>query len=70
MNNILDSEMIENWNGSGCPSGAILTKHLYEQLDDAISQEINGHNFTCASCRAFCEILIEQSHKKVRREKK
>jgi hypothetical protein len=62
MNNILDSEMIENWNGSGCPSGAILTKHLYEQLDDAISQEVTAHLFQCKRCQVVCDKIIEKEH--------
>jgi hypothetical protein len=65
-NNILDAEMIPTWDG--CPTDALLISYLNEETPDAISPEINAHTFTCASCRAFCEMVIRKEHDKVRRE--
>jgi hypothetical protein len=67
-NNILDADLIGRWDASGCPSDAVLTAYLNEKTDDAISQEVNAHTFTCASCRAFCDTIIEKEHDKFRRE--
>jgi anti-sigma factor ChrR (cupin superfamily) len=68
MNNILDSEFIERWDGSGCPSDALLSAYAHEKLDDAISQEINAHLFLCKRCQTVCDKKIEREHDKVRKE--
>jgi hypothetical protein len=66
--NILDAEMIPTWDGSVCPSDAVLISYLNEETPEEMTDEINAHTFTCASCRAFCDTIIGKEHDKFRRE--
>ena len=65
--NILDSDFVESWNFSGCPSAAVLSSFLHDELESAMSDEINAHCVFCRKCQAVCDAITEKEHKEVRK---